>query len=326
MGRQGKKGKGVQPSQEPDSCEDDGVGAWRGGAGAAQAAPAVGPPPKKTKTGDAAVEKPAAKPPKKFKSADCPTCKKPATERQFHASAKLVDGKIVTDQGCLSCEEVFICAGLADEYDVDNFAEFTQLCLSNKAAQSAFVGCLKMYDRMSHNTAAGIQLGEVGLATSAGYRVIAYKRGLTPAQFLSIYSKHPGEIGLRVNDLMAPNGKRYKGILKDDEGETLGYKYEFYTDSHAFKSDLLCPRERVLHAGQVSTSWKKSQNAELKKGMLQLLKCCTLTDQKIRESLDAYAQGTPPPTSLENLVGQDDHSNEADEVMESDVEDAEDLD
>eukprot|EP00959_Pyramimonas_sp_CCMP1952_P018941 400311-Pyramimonas_sp.AAC.2 len=125
---------------------------------------------------------------------------------------------------------------------------------------------------------------------------------------------------------MAPNGKRYKGILKDDEGETLGYKYEFYTDSHAFKSDLLCPRERVLHAGQVSTSWKKSQNAELKKGMLQLLKCCTLTDQKIRESLDAYAQGAPPPTSLENLVGQDDHSNEADEVMESDVEDAEDLD
>eukprot|EP00959_Pyramimonas_sp_CCMP1952_P461765 9482149-Pyramimonas_sp.AAC.1 len=243
MGRHSKKGKGVQPSQEPDSCEDDGVGAWRGSAGAAQAAPAVGPPPKKTKTGDAAVEKPAAKPPKKFKSADCPTCKKPATERQFHASAKLVDGKIVTDQGCLSCEEVFICAGLADEYDVDNFAEFTQLCLSNKAVQSAFVGCLKMYDRMSHNTATGIQLGEVaavrgtikdeegwrgrheggtimgrgggdgrgrrtgnkhtvimlsfvvsrshplkvGLATSVGYRVIAYKRGLTPAQFLSIY-------------------------------------------------------------------------------------------------------------------------------------------
>eukprot|EP00959_Pyramimonas_sp_CCMP1952_P348774 7306899-Pyramimonas_sp.AAC.1 len=87
-------------------------------------------------------------------------------------------------------------------------------------------------------------------ATSTGFTVFKDKRGFTPGEFQEEFGKEPSELGYKLQDLISEKGTQYKGVLKDDEGEKKGTRYQMYRTYEVRKSDYKMPIENHLFAGQ----------------------------------------------------------------------------
>eukprot|EP00959_Pyramimonas_sp_CCMP1952_P032290 677686-Pyramimonas_sp.AAC.1 len=166
---------------------------------------------------------------------------------------------------------------------------------------------------------------KVGQDTSCGYRVLCRKVGLTKTEFEAEYKKSPDEYGLRLQDLVSPSGKQYKGVLKNWEGETGGYLYEFYRDVVTSRTNYVCHASHNIHAEQGAAAFKRTAESELKKGMLQKLKCCNLDKASILARLDRAVDGGGPGGD-EWLAEGSDGDDDLDEDGESDGENVQDLD
>ncbi|CAK0861246.1 unnamed protein product, partial [Prorocentrum cordatum] len=214
-------------------------------------------------------------------------------DKQSVKAQKYAKKKVQTDSGCLDCEEIFTAlkAGL---YLCENVS-YQQFCQDmaddsyalqlpfNKASE-------EIEDRKKAQSSLKTRMlpSDVLEATSTGFTVFKDKRGFTPGEFQEEFGKEPSELGYKLQDLISEKGTQYKGVLKDDEGEKKGARYQMYRTYEVRKSDYKMPIENHLFAGQGNNTFKNLTHcASAKRSqeamMFQKLRNCRLSTADIKQ-------------------------------------------
>ena len=95
--------------------------------------------------------------------------------------------------------------------------------------------------------------------------MFADKRGFTPAEFEAEFHKKPSELGFKLQDLVKLNGQQYKGVLKNDEGETLGTRYQHWREFEVKRKEIALPEANTLCAFQADSLFKRTVHHDMSK-------------------------------------------------------------
>ena len=210
------------------------------------------------------------------------------------ADSRKSRGKLVpSGPGCMECFKTWTMGNyLITKPGCADFKSFVQTVSGDATEKGAFLvaNAIRTGKRL-----ADFFPTEVLQQNNIGYEVSRKYIGMTRQQFIDYWERTPESLKVKLKDIENEQGKLFKGILMvDPNAPWVHYKTTRVVSSAM--QDLKMPRQNQLTAQQGRSVFESAVGNQSKQGMMQKLRCTTMTDAEVRSLISAADADYEQPT------------------------------
>lgn len=268
----------------PEHAEDD-LANGQGEAGdEAPTGPLVRGSKKKDATGvsmgELSTDEMAKKLKKKKRFTACALCKASIESTVWARSYKAKGKEIKEGPGCFECFKTWRCGNFCILYP--QFQCYWSFCLS--ADPDVLAAFMESHKIRIGDMQPSCWPSEVSSSTTCRLRVLKNYVGLTRQEFTDKYKHTPESLSLKLQDLTAPNGTQYKGILMHHPSKPYT-EYQLVYDMDVESKELLMSTGSTLSRDQASQVFETLQKSKTKGGCQQKVRLTKLTEAQIFDKI-----------------------------------------
>ena len=265
---------------------------------------------------------PAAPKKRKRQISHCPCCERHVQELKFPADTKRTGDKVQTSVGCLDCQEVYTMGNFSEVCKgCDTYDGFCNTIQADKKLKDAFRKAFDIKVKFNMHLEA-LPRAQVEDHEYISLKIRKFLRGYTPKEFTEKYGFAPGDLGIKIRDLDTVAGKKFKGVLVEDD-EKPGVAYELVREVGMLKSKIplsagrkLVPNQEDLVLNKMVRTANSGNNS-----MWKHLRTCSLTDEDIMKKANKAKHARAQASQAETEEGAS--AKDAQEESEEEDEDGE---
>lgn len=228
-----------------------------------------------------APEKKKKKVGKAFKLSKCPVCLKSVEHcGKWSAESTTKQGKrILEGPGCWDCLQLYEDGNYSMRSDrkMQTFTNFCDEASRNESFRNELQSALQIQSKAAKRS---FDDEECCWVVQEGWRAETYYEGVSVKTFAEKHGCSVNAAGYKVQDLLDPKGKMFKGLLQRDSSMP-HVKYVKYADHMLCRRVARLPYGRSVDAKQGQEVYKHNLASEGKKGMWHKLACCSISSEDI---------------------------------------------